>query len=254
MEKKIIANVFRFDPSKDKAPYYKEYIVPWQDDESGFMTGLQVLHYIYENIEPVVYDYNCRGSICGRCSMVIDGKPGLACYTSLEPGYHTFEPLEGLPVIRDLMIDRKPVMQKFVETEVAKKTLNPVEKSEDIEYDLYWNTLEKLNNCRECMLCYDVCPALKVSPEYIGPGAMMQVAFRHLDPHDEADRVSQAVYSGIWKCALCGSCELVCPAEIPHLKLLTLLRTEAEKRGMKPKDSDNYNYWKNEPHTEGGEA
>lgn len=246
MKDKIIAKVFRYDPSMDKAPYYKEYEVPWQEDESGFMTGLQVLHYIYENIEPIVYDYNCRGSICGRCSMVIDGKPVLACYTKLKPGLHIFEPLEGPPIIRDLMIDRKPVMQKFVETEVAKKTVDAVEKSEDIDYDLYWNTLERLNNCRECMLCYDVCPALKVGgKDYVGPGAMMQIAFRHLDPHDEANRVEQAVYSGLWKCVMCGSCELVCPAQIPHLSLLQRLRDDAESQSLKPKEWEDYNFWKN---------
>lgn len=246
MKDKIIAKVFRYDPSMDDKPYYKEYEIPWQEDASGFMTGLQVLHYIYENIEPIAYDYNCRGSICGRCSMVIDGKPVLACYTRLKPGYHTFEPLEGAPIIRDLMIDRKSTMQKFVDTQVAKKTLNPVEKSEDIDYELYWNTLERLNNCRECMLCYDVCPALKVGgKDYVGPGAMMQIAFRHLDPHDEADRVEQAVHSGLWKCVMCGSCELVCPAQIPHFSLLQRLRDDAKARNLKPEGCEDYNFWKN---------
>ena len=237
-EKKIIAKVFRYDPSVDDAPYYKTYEVPWQDDPSGFMTGLQVLHYIYEHIEPVVYDYNCRGGLCGRCSMVIDGIPGLACYTALQPGEHTFEPLEHLPIVRDLMVDRKPTMKKFVETQVAKKTVNPVVKSENIDYDLYWNTLEKLNNCRECFACYDVCPSLKAGNwDYIGPGAMAQVVFRHLDPHDEANRVEQAVFSGIWKCMLCGECSKVCPAQIDHVNLFRLVREEAEKRGMKPADA-----------------
>lgn len=254
MEKNIIARVFRYDPSKDETPYYKEYTVPWQEDESGFMTGLQVLHYIYDNIESIAYDYNCRGSICGRCSMVIDGKPCLACYEPLGPGFHTFEPLEGQPIIRDLIIDRKPVMKRFIESEVSKKTLNPVQKSENIEYDLYWNTLERLNYCRECMICYDVCPALKVNDrDYIGPGAMMQIAFRHLDPYDEADRIEQAVHSGIWKCVLCGSCELVCPAQIPHVRLLTLLRKEAEDRGLKPDGSDHYNFYQNYAKEEDGE-
>lgn len=245
MTDKIIARVLRFDPTMDEKPYFKDYEVPWQDDGSGIMTGLQVLHYIYENIEPIAYDYNCRGSICGRCGMIIDGVARLACYTKLTPGLHTFEPLRGLPVIRDLMVDKKPDMQKFVETHVAKKTLNPVTKSDDIDYDLYWNTLERLNNCRECMLCYDVCAALKAgSKDYIGPGAMMQVAFRHVDPYDEADRVRQAVDGGLWKCVLCGSCDIVCPAQIPHVKLLTMLRGAAEKRGLKPEGCDNINFWK----------
>ncbi len=243
---KIIANVFRYDPTTDSAPYYKEYEVPFTADESGIMTGLQVLHYIYQNIEPIVYDYNCRGSICGRCSMVIDGKPQLACYAPLKPGYHTFEPLKNQPIIRDLMIDRKPTYQKFVETEVAKKTLNPVTKSEDIDYDLYWNTLEYLNNCRECMSCYDVCAALKAGDrDYVGPGAMMQIGFRYLDPHDHGDRLLQAVNSGLWKCVMCGGCELVCPAQIPITRILKKMRNDAEKRGLKPDGCDNDNFWKN---------
>lgn len=247
MEKQIIAKVFRFDPTVDEKPYFKEYIIPWQEDESDMMTGLQVLHYIYENIEPIVYDYNCRGSICGRCGMVIDGVARLACYTKLTPGVHTFEPLKGFTVIRDLMVDKSSAMQKFVETHVAKKTLNPVTKSDDIDYELYWNTLERLNNCRECMICYDVCAALKVNDhDYIGPGAMMQVAFRHVDPYDEADRVAQAVDSGLWKCVMCGSCDIVCPAQIPHVNLLQMLRDAAEERGLKPEGSDDYNFWQNQ--------
>ncbi len=236
MTDSIKAKVFRYDPTYDSAPRYEDYEVPWQEDESGFMTGLQVLHYIYENIEPIAYDHNCRGSICGRCSMVIDGKPGLACYTPLQPGEHTFEPLESLPIIRDLIVDRAVYASKFVESGIAKKTVNPITKSDPIDYDLYWNTLEPLNNCRECMICYDVCSALRERNQwdYIGPGAMMQVALRHLDPYDEADRISEAVFSGLWNCNLCGNCTAACPAQIDHMSLLSLLQSEAEKRGLKP--------------------
>lgn len=234
MADSIIAKVFRYDPSVDDAPYYKEYEVPWQDDPSGLMTGLQVLAYIYENIEPIAFDYNCRGGLCGRCSMVIDGKPCLACYRSLKPGVHTFEPLEIPPIIRDLMVDKKPLMKKFIETEVARKTVTPIVKADNIDYQLYWNTLEYLNNCSECMSCYDVCPPLinDHKNEFIGPGAMMQVAFRHLDPYDEADRVEQAVFSGLSNCVVCGRCERVCPSQIPLTKMLRMLKNEAEERGL----------------------
>lgn len=234
----IRAKVFRYDPSVDVEPYYKEYEVPFQEDPSGFMTGLQVLHYIYENIEPIAFEYNCRTGMCGRCSMAIDGKPGLACYVPLQPGEHTFEPLGGLPIIRDLIVDRAPYMSKFVESGIAKKTVNPVTKSEDIDFDLYWNTLERLNNCRECMCCYEACPVLQEQGmwDFIGPGAMAQVAYRHLDPHDDADRVGEAVFAGLWRCDLCGACMGVCPSQINHVELFSLLQREAEARGLKPND------------------
>lgn len=232
----ITARVFRYDPSTDEAPYYKEYEVPYDGGDEGFMTGLQVLHYIYDNIEPVAFDYDCRGSLCGRCSMVIDGKAGLACYTPLQPGEHTFEPLGDMPVLRDLVVDRAAFIERFVDSRLAKETVEPVVKSEDIDYDLYWNKLERLNNCRECMCCYEACPALQERGQwdFVGPGAMAQIAFRHLDPHDQGDRLGQAVESGLWRCDLCGACTAVCPAQIPHVEIFSQLQADAEAAGLRP--------------------
>lgn len=236
----ITAKVFRYDPSVDEAPYYRIYEVPFDDDGCGIMTGLQVLQYINDEIEPIVVDYNCRGGLCGRCSMVIDGVPGLACHTGLTPGEHTFEPLGDLPVIKDLMVDRAPFMQKFTESKVARQTVNPIRGVVDMDYDLYWNTFERLNYCRECMCCYEVCPALveRNDWDFVGPGAMMQIAYRALDPQDEADRVGQAVFSGLWRCDLCGKCSTVCTAQIDHVGLMAKLQAMAEERGLKPTDSE----------------
>lgn len=239
MADSITAKVFRYDPTVDEKPYYSTYEVPWDDEDgSGFMTGLQVLNYIFENEEPIVVDYNCRGGLCGRCGMVIDGKPCLACHTSLQSGEHTFEPLGDLPIIRDLMVDRTSYLQKFVESDIAKQTVNPITKADDLDFDLYWSTFERLNYCRECMCCYDICPALSERNDwdFVGPGAMMQVAYRALDPHDEGDRVRQAVFSGLWRCDLCGKCSLVCPAQIDHVGILTQLQALAEQQGLKPTD------------------
>lgn len=229
----IIAKIFRYDPSVDAEPTFKTYEVPWED----YMTGLQVLHYINENFEPIGFDYCCRSSLCGRCSCMIDGRPFLSCSKALEPGEHTFEPLAGFPVIKDLVVDHSHVMEKVVATGLAPQTLTPPTELENIPYDLYWNTLEPLNMCRECMCCYTVCPPLQEENKwesFIGPSAMAQVAMRYLDPKDQADRVSQAALSGIFDCTLCGKCSAACPAEIPHVKLFEMLQKAAEEKGLKP--------------------
>ena len=62
--------VKRYDPSKDNAPYETTYEVP-HDDE--YMTLLQALVYIHENEEPLAFDFSCRGRMCGRCAMMLDG-------------------------------------------------------------------------------------------------------------------------------------------------------------------------------------
>jgi succinate dehydrogenase/fumarate reductase iron-sulfur protein len=233
----VTAKILRYDPSIDDEPHFETYEVPWIEDEANFMNGLQILHYIYEEIDPIGYDFNCRGGICGRCAMMIDGKPQLACFTNMEKnGTHTFEPLKGLPVIRDLVVDKTERYEKFVDTGLSCQSLEPVTKLVDIDYDLYWNKLDRLNMCRECMCCYAACPKMQdagVADKFIGPGAMMQIAFRNIGPYDEADRVWQAVFSGVFECDLCGECAKVCPSTIPFVELINDLQEEATARGLK---------------------
>lgn len=71
--------VKRYDPSKDNAPYDVTYEVP-HDDE--YMTLLQALVYIHENEEPLAFDFSCRGRMCGRCAMMLDGK---RCWPASSP-------------------------------------------------------------------------------------------------------------------------------------------------------------------------
>lgn len=232
----IIAKVFRYDPAVDAEPYYATYEVPWIDDPSGIMTALQVLHAINYDIEAIGYDHNCDSGLCGRCAILVDGTPKLACWARLEPGEHTFEPLPGFPVIRDLVVDKSKARSKFVLVDTSIKTVDPIVTLADIDYDLYWNTLERLNMCRECMNCYAVCPQMANGNwnSYVGPGALAQIAQRVLDGEDQADRIGQAVFAGLWKCIECGLCSSVCPSGIDHVGLHQMMKEQAEARGLKP--------------------
>lgn len=237
MSDTITAKVFTYNPAVDAEPRYETYEVPFEPDETtGKMTAMQVLHRIYDNDATVGYEYSCVSGLCGRCSMMIDGKACLACWTCVEPGEHVFEPLAGFPVVRDLKVDKHAVYDRYVATNVANQTVAPVARIKDIDYGLYWETLERMNMCRECMCCYASCPALQEQglwETYAGPGAMVQIAQRHLDPHDEADRVGQAVFAGAWNCLQCGACTEVCPSGIDVAGAIKLLRDAAEERGLK---------------------
>lgn len=243
MTEPITAHVFRYDPAVDAEPYYVTYEVPWQDetDPTNKMTGMQVLQYINDEIEPISYDCGCIYGLCGRCSMTIDGQPGLACWTVFDPGTeHTFEPLQGFPIIHDLVIERKTMAERFVLPDSRNKSVNPIADIKDIGYTLYWDLLERINLCRECLCCYSTCNALQLGKAwdtYLGPGGMMQIALRYYDPHDEANRVEQAAFSGVFDCVQCGNCTAVCPAGIPIAETIAVLQEEAEKAGLKPDDT-----------------
>lgn len=239
MAEKITARIFRYDPSTDEAPRYETHEVDFVDDGTGIMTALQVLHAINYDEGAFGYDHNCSSGLCGRCAMTIDGVPRLACWTPLEPGEHTFEPLAGFPVIKDLVVDKSAARQRFIDVDNSIKTVDPIVELPDIDYDLYWETLERLNMCRECMQCYAVCPVMAENPggRFVGPGALAQIAQRHLDGEDQSDRIAQAVFSGLWDCTLCGKCSGVCPSGIRHVELFQEMQDEARARGLVPADT-----------------
>ncbi|WP_304425788.1 succinate dehydrogenase/fumarate reductase iron-sulfur subunit [uncultured Adlercreutzia sp.] len=229
--------VFRFDPTTDAEPHYDTYTVP--NEEHG--TVLQAIHYVNDNIEPIGFDYSCRGGLCGRCACSVDGTPGLACYTLLEHNATvTVEPLPGFPVIKDLLVDRGTVTRKIDEADLTVSTVASLEREDlpALDYELYWETLERAQMCRECGSCYSVCPVYGAdSAGYAGPAAFSQMAIRHLDGLDQRDRVWQAVMGGVFRCMLCDKCSEVCPAGIKHVDLHQMFRDEAKARGIVPQDA-----------------
>lgn len=105
MSKMIQVKVFRFDPSVDLEPRYQTYSVPY---EKG-MSAMTALDYIYHNLDGTLayYDHaGCDLGICGKCTGLINGKPGLFCQTVIE-GDVTLEPLSKNRVLRDLVV-KKP--------------------------------------------------------------------------------------------------------------------------------------------------
>jgi fumarate reductase iron-sulfur subunit len=103
-EKTIRVKVFRYDPSVDKEPLFKEYKVPF---EQG-MSAMNALDYIYQNLDSTVayYDHaGCCLGICGRCTGKINGKSGLLCQTLVE-GDIVLEPINTSRVVKDLVIAR----------------------------------------------------------------------------------------------------------------------------------------------------
>ena len=77
------------------------------------MTLPEALVVINDTIEPIAFDYSCRGRVCGRCAMTLNGTPCLACVTLVEDaGKNEVTPLKHFPVVRDLIVDKTKVTDK----------------------------------------------------------------------------------------------------------------------------------------------
>ncbi|MEM2689579.1 MAG: 2Fe-2S iron-sulfur cluster-binding protein [Nitrososphaerota archaeon] len=103
--KSVTLKVFRFDPEKDKAPYYKVYTVPVESS----MSVLSLLKYIYEELDPTlafIGEHLCYKGVCACCVAKVNGKIEKMCMKIVNPGEEVVvEPVDGQPIIRDLMTD-----------------------------------------------------------------------------------------------------------------------------------------------------
>ncbi|MGV8058481.1 MAG: succinate dehydrogenase/fumarate reductase iron-sulfur subunit [Smithellaceae bacterium] len=229
--------ILKYDPTKDAEPYYKTYEVPWKKH----MTVLEAIVYIHEHHEPVAFDYSCRGRVCGRCAMTLNGEPTMACFTHIKDQDNKLEPLRGYPVIRDFVVDKSKLHDAIgkIQSRIIEK---PVTDREAILAPMDPVLAKKIGAiewCCRCLCCNAACPVVndqKKQGKFIGPVGIIASALRYYDPFDEGDRVTEAVQNGLFECIMCGRCNKVCPAdEIDHLKIYSELRKEATERGLKPK-------------------
>ena len=104
--------VYRYNPDVDDAPHYEVYEVPYVDR----MNVLQALNYIHDNLDSSLsYRWNCRAGQCGSCAILINGKPRVTCREVLQDNTTvTLTPLLHVPVIKDLVSDVTPLVERLM--------------------------------------------------------------------------------------------------------------------------------------------
>jgi succinate dehydrogenase/fumarate reductase iron-sulfur protein len=209
----IRVSLFRFDPETEAEPRYESYEVP----HVPRMRVMDVLDYIHETLAvDFGYRWLCGSKKCGTCAVTVNGTPKLACWEEAEP-VMTIEPLNSLPIIRDLVVSRDPhqdglakLQPLIVRTEPYSGFPEPLSAT-DMAPSYH------LRDCIQCLACHSVCPVLQ-QPDtgFGGPAQLVALAELALDPRDGADRATIAEeVTKVFKCVSCYECERVCPTHIP---------------------------------------
>lgn len=223
-----IVKILRFNPLIDRVPYQQQFEYEYNEG----MTVLDVLNYIYENIDSTLgYSYSCRNGHCGLCGIIVDGDPALACKKAAKPKM-TVEPLRNLRVVKDLIIDRDeyerrlPQLRLFLERQSEAATEpEKIDMQEFVKFKI-------ASRCIECFCCLSVCPVYKNSPHlFAGPTAYALEARHFFDPRDDLNRALLLKSEGLELCTECGLCSEVCMSKTDPAKLIRNMKDFIKNKG-----------------------
>ena len=213
-----IALVVARSPKGD-APAQFEVPVP-----SAASRVLDALLYVRHNLDSTLgFRYACRAGMCGSCAVVINGREGLACQTTVASlGARTVSvgPLRSLPVQKDLMVDMKPFFDSFKRAGAAFRPAEPTRRNIRTlpPGDPDRMLVERQNGCITCGACYSACEWSASRPDYLGPATLNRLLMLSLDVRDAQGVRRLAVAAtdaGVLRCHALGSCTQVCPVEVP---------------------------------------
>ncbi len=109
----------RFDPESGQAARWEDFDVEVAPERSVLDGILQVKA---DQDASVAIRCSCRAAICGSCGVRINGKMALACNTRIsdaaatgKDGKIVVEPMNNMPVIKDLIVDMDAVHWKKVQ-------------------------------------------------------------------------------------------------------------------------------------------
>lgn len=222
---KIKVKILRFDPEKDKKSQWKTYDVEAQESDRVVDVLNQVKWYQESSL---TFRRSCLHGICGSDAMLINGRNRLACKTLVrdvvkEGGTFTVEPIRGLKVERDLLVDMDPFFDSYKAIMPYFIHESPMPAAEQYQSESDAEKMADSSNCILCACCTTSCPIFWVNGSYLGPAAIVQAHRFIFDTRDEATNQRLSIMNqntGVWRCRTAYNCTEACPRDIPITELI----------------------------------
>jgi succinate dehydrogenase/fumarate reductase iron-sulfur protein len=176
----------------------------------------------------LAFRYSCRVSMCGTCTVRVNGRSALACSTVVPADCDSIEvaPMAGLPVVRDLIADSRPFWEQWAR---VTPWFVPVEnKEERLETGSHEAELvDGALGCISCGACYSTCEIAQSGSDYIGPAALNRALALVADPRDGAAEERLRTVGGkggVDRCHYVQACTSACPVGLDPARSIVELR------------------------------
>ncbi len=215
----INLKVFRYLPESGNKPHFDKYIMEVDPNERV----LDVLEQVRGDIDPsLAYRRSCAHGVCGSDAMRINGRNMLACKVLVKDLGTTdisIEPLLGLNVMRDLIVDMEPFFEHFrsVQPFFVNETPLPEDGKERLQSQAQRERFDDTTKCILCAACTTSCPTFWANGKYVGPAAIVNAHRFIFDSRDNAATERLEILnetSGVWRCRTAFNCTEACPRDI----------------------------------------
>jgi succinate dehydrogenase / fumarate reductase iron-sulfur subunit len=210
--------ILRFNPEKDSEAHFEDYTV----QAEPMNTLLACLHSLkwYQD-SSLALRRSCAHGICGSDAMLVNGQNALACKVLVRDLKQPIrvEPLRGLPIVKDLVVDMDPFFDGYL---AVKPWLITDDKEREPERERIQSPEDRqrfddTTKCILCAACTTSCPIFWADEQYVGPAAIVQAHRFIFDSRDAGARERLEILSnkdGVFKCRTAFNCTAACPRGI----------------------------------------
>jgi succinate dehydrogenase / fumarate reductase iron-sulfur subunit len=218
----VLIRIRRFDPEVDPEANWQEFEVPVEKGDRL----LDALHHIKWYLDgSLTFRRSCAHGVCGSDAMRINGVNRLACKVLVKDlgGEILVEPIKGLPVQKDLVVDMEPFFEAYraVKPFLIAEGREPTR--ERLQSPAERERFVDTTKCILCAACTSSCPVFWTDESYFGPAAIVNAHRFIFDSRDDAGEERLEILNereGVWRCRTTFNCTDACPRGIEVTKAI----------------------------------
>lgn len=221
MEVKL--KVFRYNPEDNKKKHFDTFELEVEPTDRVLDLLEQAKSY---QDGTLTFRRACAHGICGSDAMRINGVNRLACKVlvkDLKSKTITIEPLLGLSVEKDLVVDMEPFFEHYKSVMPYFINNDPPPSKERLQTQEERARFDDTTKCILCASCTTSCPSFWVNGKYMGPAAIVNAHRFIFDSRDQAAKERLEILNdqfGVHRCHTIYNCTDACPRDIQVTKAI----------------------------------
>ncbi|GAA2338666.1 succinate dehydrogenase iron-sulfur subunit [Saccharopolyspora halophila] len=223
----VTVKLLRYNPEEDEDMHWESYRIPSLPSDRV----LNLLHYIKWYVDgTLTFRRSCAHGVCGSDAMRINGVNRLACKVLMKDMLNkdgettlTIEPIKGLPVEKDLLVNMEPFFEAYRSIQPYLMTSGNEPTRERIQSVAERERFDDTTKCILCAACTTSCPVYWSDGNYFGPAAIVNAHRFIFDSRDEGAEERLDILNdidGVWRCRTTFNCTDACPRGIQVTKAI----------------------------------